>query len=195
MRIAHISDIHCYHGTDFNEKVFEKAVKILNGLDADLVFISGDLTTEGLVSEYELAKKKKEEGAPEKKGQVVEQLGKPRGQAQEIVEAHEDHEGDHHRDLAFHGQKELLMRLVQVPRKLVLGNKSTDHDIVDFAEVRRMPGRATFHRFEHVALFHGFSFKNREAGNALRPQTKNPNPVLFIRFFPSFHAVPSRTPG
>ncbi len=61
MRIAHISDIHCNYGNDFNEKVFEKAVKILNNLDSDLVFISGDLTTEGLVSEYELAKKKLED--------------------------------------------------------------------------------------------------------------------------------------
>jgi 3',5'-cyclic AMP phosphodiesterase CpdA len=61
MRIAHISDIHCNYGNDFNEKVFEKAVKILNNLDADLIFISGDLTTDGLVSEYELAKKKLEE--------------------------------------------------------------------------------------------------------------------------------------
>jgi 3',5'-cyclic AMP phosphodiesterase CpdA len=61
MRIAHISDIHCNYGNDFNEKVFEKAVKILNNLDSDLVFISGDLTTEGLVSEYELSKKKLDE--------------------------------------------------------------------------------------------------------------------------------------
>ena len=30
MRIAHISDIHCNYGNDFNEKVYEKAVKILN---------------------------------------------------------------------------------------------------------------------------------------------------------------------
>ena len=66
MRIAHISDIHCNHGNDFNEKVFEKAVKILNNIDSDLVFISGDLTTEGLVSEYELAKKKLEEIACKK---------------------------------------------------------------------------------------------------------------------------------
>ncbi len=58
MRIAHISDIHCTLGTDFNEKVFDKAVKIVNGIDADMVFISGDLTTDGLLSEYDLAKEK-----------------------------------------------------------------------------------------------------------------------------------------
>ena len=61
MRIAHISDIHCNYGTDFNEKVFEKAVTQVNKLDADIVFISGDLTTDGLLSEYELANKKLKE--------------------------------------------------------------------------------------------------------------------------------------
>lgn len=58
MRIAHISDIHCNHGTDFNNKIFEKAVKMVNKLDADIVFVSGDLTTDGLLSEYELAQEK-----------------------------------------------------------------------------------------------------------------------------------------
>ena len=58
MRIAHISDIHCNYGTDFNEKVYEKGIKLLNKIDADLVFISGDLTTDGLLNEYELAKEK-----------------------------------------------------------------------------------------------------------------------------------------
>ena len=58
MRIAHISDIHFNFGTDFNKKIFEKAVSILNKVDADLIFISGDLTSEGLLHEYELAKEK-----------------------------------------------------------------------------------------------------------------------------------------
>jgi len=58
MKIAHISDIHCNFGTDFNEKIFEKATSMLNKLDTDLVFISGDLTTDGLLSEYELAEEK-----------------------------------------------------------------------------------------------------------------------------------------
>lgn len=61
MKIAHISDIHCNYGTDFNEKVFEKAVKILNKVDSDIIFISGDLTTDGLFSEYEFAKEKLKE--------------------------------------------------------------------------------------------------------------------------------------
>ena len=55
MKIAHISDIHFNFGTDFNEKIYEKAVKILNKIETDLIFISGDLTTDGLLPEYELA--------------------------------------------------------------------------------------------------------------------------------------------
>ncbi len=58
MRIAHISDIHFNFGNDFNEKIFIDGIKILNKYDSDLVFISGDLTTEGLLTEYELAKDK-----------------------------------------------------------------------------------------------------------------------------------------
>ncbi|MCK4995340.1 MAG: metallophosphoesterase [Thermoplasmatales archaeon] len=58
MRIAHISDIHCNFGSDFNEKMFDKAAKMVNNIDADVVFISGDLTTEGLLTEYKLAKEK-----------------------------------------------------------------------------------------------------------------------------------------
>jgi 3',5'-cyclic AMP phosphodiesterase CpdA len=58
MKIAHISDIHFNFGSDFNPKMFDKAVKILNKVDADFIFVSGDLTTEGLLTEYELAKEK-----------------------------------------------------------------------------------------------------------------------------------------
>jgi len=58
MRIAHISDIHCNFGSDFNEKMFDRAVKLLNKVGADLIFVSGDITTEGLLTEYELAKEK-----------------------------------------------------------------------------------------------------------------------------------------
>ena len=42
MKIAHISDIHCNLGTDFNPKIFNKAVGLLNKVEADLIFISGD---------------------------------------------------------------------------------------------------------------------------------------------------------
>ena len=38
--------------------MFEKGVKILNKIDTDLIFISGDLTTKGLLREYELASEK-----------------------------------------------------------------------------------------------------------------------------------------
>ncbi|HWR63785.1 MAG TPA: metallophosphoesterase [Candidatus Thermoplasmatota archaeon] len=58
MRIAHISDIHANYGSDFNNSTFEKAVKLLNGFEADLIFISGDLTTDGLLREYEFASEK-----------------------------------------------------------------------------------------------------------------------------------------
>ena len=58
MRIAHISDIHASLGSDFNEKMFNKAVKILNKTEKDIIFISGDLTTEGLLSEYEIVQEK-----------------------------------------------------------------------------------------------------------------------------------------
>ena len=58
MRIAHISDVHCNFGSDFNEKMFDKAAKIVNKIEPDFVFISGDLTTEGLLTEYKLAKEK-----------------------------------------------------------------------------------------------------------------------------------------
>ena len=61
MRIAHISDIHANYGTDFNDKMFEKAVKILNKTEPDFIFISGDLTTDGLLTEYEMVKEKLDE--------------------------------------------------------------------------------------------------------------------------------------
>ena len=61
MKIAHISDIHCNYGTDFNNKIYEKAVKMLNKIDSDIIFISGDLTTDGLISEYEYAQEKLKE--------------------------------------------------------------------------------------------------------------------------------------
>ena len=58
MKIAHISDMHCNIGNDFNEKIFDKAAKIVNKTEPDFVFISGDLTTFGLLPEYKLAKEK-----------------------------------------------------------------------------------------------------------------------------------------
>jgi 3',5'-cyclic AMP phosphodiesterase CpdA len=67
MKIAHISDIHFNFGIDFNKKIYEKAVKMLNKIETDLIFISGDLTTDGLLTEYELA----EENLKEIKGKTA----------------------------------------------------------------------------------------------------------------------------
>jgi len=55
MKIAHISDIHCNNGNDFNPDMFQKSVRLLNKYETDFVFISGDLTTWGLLTEYEMA--------------------------------------------------------------------------------------------------------------------------------------------
>ncbi|MEW6069308.1 MAG: metallophosphoesterase [Candidatus Thermoplasmatota archaeon] len=60
MRIAHISDLHFGKGVDFNERVYEKGIKILNKLEKDLIFISGDLTIDGLLSDYDFAKQQLE---------------------------------------------------------------------------------------------------------------------------------------
>ncbi len=56
MKIAHISDIHANLGADFDSEIFEKSVKLLNSIEKDFVFITGDLTTWGLLEEYEIAK-------------------------------------------------------------------------------------------------------------------------------------------
>ena len=59
MKILHISDIHCNQGTDFNKAMFEKALDLVNSEEnVSFVFISGDLTTNGLLSEYQMAHQK-----------------------------------------------------------------------------------------------------------------------------------------
>ncbi|UCF08092.1 MAG: metallophosphoesterase [Thermoplasmata archaeon] len=60
MRIAHISDLHITENSEFKNKVFERGQKAVNTLDPqpDLVFISGDITWDGILSEYELALEK-----------------------------------------------------------------------------------------------------------------------------------------
>ncbi|MDI6707728.1 MAG: metallophosphoesterase [Candidatus Thermoplasmatota archaeon] len=60
MRIAHISDLHFGKGVDFNERVYEKGIKILNKLEKDFIFVSGDLTIDGLLSDYDFAKQQLE---------------------------------------------------------------------------------------------------------------------------------------
>ncbi len=51
MKIVQLSDIHV--GSQFQEEVFEKVIDEVNSLKPDTVIITGDLTNEGLVSEYE----------------------------------------------------------------------------------------------------------------------------------------------
>ncbi len=53
MLIAQISDIHV--GPEFREEIFQRAVDEINGLDADLLLVTGDLTENGLLSQYERA--------------------------------------------------------------------------------------------------------------------------------------------
>jgi len=54
MKIVQLSDIHV--GSQFQEEVFEKVIDEVNSLKPDVVVITGDLTNEGLVSEYEKCK-------------------------------------------------------------------------------------------------------------------------------------------
>ncbi len=53
MLIAQISDIHA--GPEFREEIFQRAVDEINELDADLLLVTGDLTENGLLSQYERA--------------------------------------------------------------------------------------------------------------------------------------------
>lgn len=53
--VVQISDIHC--GPMFNQKIFHKAVKEINNLSPDVVVITGDLTEEGICSEFQQAEK------------------------------------------------------------------------------------------------------------------------------------------
>jgi len=54
MRIAHISDLHC--GPDLNERMLRTAIKEINDLNPDLVVVTGDLTENGYLPEFRLAK-------------------------------------------------------------------------------------------------------------------------------------------
>ncbi len=54
MEIVQLSDIHV--GSEFKEEIFEKVIDEVNALKPDTVVITGDLTNEGLVSEYEKGK-------------------------------------------------------------------------------------------------------------------------------------------
>ena len=54
MIIVHLSDLHV--GSQFQPDVFETLVKEVNELNPDVIVVTGDLTNEGLVKEYEQCK-------------------------------------------------------------------------------------------------------------------------------------------
>ncbi len=53
MLLVQISDIHC--GPIFRRETFRSAVKEINGLSPDVVLVTGDLTEDGLMSEFKMA--------------------------------------------------------------------------------------------------------------------------------------------
>ena len=54
MEIVQLSDIHV--GSQFRGKIFENVIDEVNALKPDIVVITGDLTNEGLIGEYEKCK-------------------------------------------------------------------------------------------------------------------------------------------
>ncbi len=54
MKIVQLSDIHV--GSQFREKVFDQVIKEVNQLKPDAIVITGDLTNEGLIQQYEKCK-------------------------------------------------------------------------------------------------------------------------------------------
>jgi len=54
MEIVQLSDIHI--GSQFRGEIFEKVIDEVNALKPDIVVITGDLTNEGLIDEYEKCK-------------------------------------------------------------------------------------------------------------------------------------------
>ncbi len=55
MLIGHLSDMHC--GPDLKRDTLKEAIEEINSLHPDLVVITGDLTENGYLSEFELAKR------------------------------------------------------------------------------------------------------------------------------------------
>lgn len=56
MKIVQLSDIHV--GSQFNEEAFDRVVEEVNDLGPSAVLVTGDLTNEGLLKEYEKCKQK-----------------------------------------------------------------------------------------------------------------------------------------
>ncbi|MFP3985683.1 MAG: metallophosphoesterase family protein [Candidatus Bathyarchaeia archaeon] len=55
MLLVQISDIHC--GSMFRKDVFQNAVKEINAMCPDVVLVTGDLTEDGLMTEFQTAAK------------------------------------------------------------------------------------------------------------------------------------------
>ncbi|MFQ6095843.1 MAG: metallophosphoesterase family protein [Candidatus Bathyarchaeia archaeon] len=53
MLIVQISDVHC--GPLFNEETFQTAIEEVNALSPDVVVITGDITEDGILSEFKMA--------------------------------------------------------------------------------------------------------------------------------------------
>jgi len=53
--VVHLSDIHC--GPKFQGRTLQKAIDEINGLTPDLVVVTGDLTEDGLLEEFQEAKR------------------------------------------------------------------------------------------------------------------------------------------
>lgn len=56
MKLVQLSDIHV--GSQFREEIFDKVVEEVNDLGPSAVLVTGDLTNEGLLKEYERCKQK-----------------------------------------------------------------------------------------------------------------------------------------
>ena len=55
MLLIQISDIHC--GQMYKKKIFRSAVKEINDMSPDVVLVTGDVTENGLISEFKMAAK------------------------------------------------------------------------------------------------------------------------------------------
>ena len=55
MEIVQLSDLHV--GAQFREETFQKVIDEINSLKPSAVVITGDLTNEGLIEQYEKCKK------------------------------------------------------------------------------------------------------------------------------------------
>lgn len=51
-----MSDLHCGKHSEFNPKALKNAIDEINSLNPDIVVITGDLTHNGLVTDYKIAK-------------------------------------------------------------------------------------------------------------------------------------------